>query len=177
MGSNPSTNEVEYTKQSYPQQQMDPEYIKLRLDTQQLHQMLLDMLEGYRTVVVPDEKTGSYVEVRDKFGDELMNKRGRQNLLSQSFAMVNSHTILGNTKREELYKFMGAYERSLITQLTLNRQEWGVDLKERDHIVDTFVNMTFLVLSRTIDNGERNSLSQALERIQAIFQKDKQRVI
>lgn len=148
---------------------IDPNYLKLRLDTQKLHQDILNFLQGTRTVIEYDGKTGTYYEDTDEIGDSLAGKEGIQALLSFVIALVNPHTIQGNTERKELYKMLFHLEIGLAERLTLNYDRWGIDPENRDHIIDTIMPMVHLVLTRTIENKEREGLAIGVEKVSNYF--------
>lgn len=156
---------------------IDPNYLKLRLDTQKLHQDILNFLNGTRTVVEYDEKTGTYYEDTEKIGDPLAGKEGIQALLSFVIALVNPHTIQGNTDRKELNKMLFHLEIGLAERLTLNYERWGIDPENRDHIIDTIMPMVHLVLTRTIDNKEREGLTIGVEKVSNYFSSDKNKKV
>lgn len=156
---------------------LDPNYLKLRLDTQKLHQDILNFLQGTRTVIEFDEKTGTYFEKVEDIGTPLANKEGIQALLSMIVAIVNSHTIQGNTRREELNKVLYYLELGLAERLTLNYARWGIDADIRDQIMDTVMPMVQLILTRTIDNEERKGLTVGIERVSSYYSKDKNKKV
>ena len=49
-------------------------------------------------------------------------------------------------------------EKGLIERLTYNYHKWGIDPDDREHILDTIMNLAELVLSRTLENSERRLL-------------------
>lgn len=156
---------------------IDPNYLKLRLDTQKLHQDILNFLQGTRTVVEYDEKTGTYYEDTEDIGNPLAGKEGIQALLSFVIALVNPHTIQGNTDRKELYKMLYHLEIGLAERLTLNYEKWEIDPENRDHIIDTIMPMVHLVLTRTIDNKEREGLTVGVEKVSQYFSNDKNKKV
>lgn len=152
---------------------IDPNYLKLRLDTQKLHQDILNFLNGTRSIVEYDDKTGTYYEETENIGKPLAGKEGIQAILSFVIALVNPHTIQGNTERKELYKMLYHLEIGLAERLCLNYERWGIDAQNRDHIIDTIMPMVHLVLTRTIDNKEREGLTVGIEKISSYVTNDK----
>lgn len=144
---------------------IDPNYLKLRLDTQKLHQDILNFLSGTRTVVEYDKNSGTYYEETEKIGRPLANDEGIQAILSLVISLINPHTIQGNTDRKELQKILYHLEIGLAERLTLNYDKWGIDPEYRDHMIDTIMPMVHLILTRTIDNEERKGLSLGVEKL------------
>lgn len=159
---------VEVTKQTQPVQH-DADYIKLRLDTQKLHQDILNFLQGTTTTLNFDEKTQTYYEEQKQTGVPLANPKGIQALLSFVVAIINPHTIQGNTERDELYNILKNMERGLSQRLTLNYEDWGIDPNNRDHMIDTIMFMIQMILSRTVDNKERQSYSPSIEKTSNLY--------
>lgn len=160
---------VEVTQQTQPVQH-DSDYIKLRLDTQKLHQDILNFLQGTRIILKYDKDSGTYSEETISSGDPLANPQGIQGLLSFVVAIVNPHTIQGNTDKPELMNILKHMELGLAERLTLSYEAWGIQPENRDHIIDTIMFMVQMVLSRTIDNKERDSYNTGFGKISQIFQ-------
>lgn len=144
--------------------QVDKDYIKLRLDTQKLHQDFLNFLQGTRTIIEYDEETQTYTETTQAIGEPLANEEGVQALLSFVISIVNPHTIQGNTDKPDYHKILHGMELGLAARLTLNYEAWGIETANRDQIIDTIMYMIQLILSRTIGNLERESYSVGIEK-------------
>lgn len=171
-------NLTEHTIQKGNLAAVDPNYLKLRLDTQKLHQDILNFLQGTRTVIEFDKKSETYYEDTEEIGDPLANKEGIQAILSFVIGIVNPHTIQGNTERKELYKILYNLDVGLSERLTVNHEKWGIDPDYMDHIIDTIMPMIHLILTRTIDNKEREGLGIGIEQIKNLSQpKEKGKVI
>lgn len=167
---------VEVTQQSMPVQQ-DPDYIRLRLDMQKLHTDIQNFLQGTTVVMFFDEQTKTYYERVQQTGSPLANKIGIQALLSLVVAVVNTHTVQGNTDKDELFNILTNMERAFAQRLTLNYTHWGIDKRNRDHIIDTIMLMVHLVLTRTIDNKERDSYKQDMTKVSTLLQDNKRKVL
>lgn len=170
--SNLRQSAVEVTNQSAPQQQ-DASYIKLRLDTQKLHQDILNFLQGTRVVLKFDKTNQTYYEEYEPTGEPLANPKGIQALLSFVVAIINPHTIQGNTEKDDLYNILKHMELGIAERLTLNYESWGIDQETRDHIIDTIMFMVYMVLSRTIDNKERDSYGSGIEKTSVLYEPKK----
>jgi len=138
--------------------------LQLRLDTQKLHRDIHNFLKGKTVIVVYDEKTQTYTEQEVEQGTALANEEGIQNLLNFVVSTVNSHTVQGNTDKDELYNIMYSINLHLAKQLMLNGSKWGIDNKHREMILEQFVTMMRLFLSRTIDNLERKSYQPVIQK-------------
>jgi len=144
--------------------------LQLRLDTQKLHRDIHNFLKGKTTVVVFDETAQSYREAEQTQGKALANDEGIQNLLNFIVSTVNSHTVQGNTDKNELYEILYSTYLHLAKQLMLNSSKWGIDNKNREMILEQFILMMRLFFSRTIGNLERKSY-------QPLIQKDTTQII
>lgn len=155
---------TEFTQQKHNIAQYDIDYVKLRLDTQKLHQDILNFLQGTTSIIKFNQATQQYYESSEVTGQPLANKVGIQSLLSFVVALVNPHTIQGNIERKELLKILEHMELGLSERLTLYYENWGIDEENRDHIIDTLMFMIHMILSRTIDNLERPSYTPTIEK-------------
>jgi hypothetical protein len=72
-------------------------------------------------------------------------------------SVCNSHTVQGNTDKNELYTILYTINIQLAQQLTMNAGKWGIDKKSRRHIINSIIHLLHLFLSRTVDNEERKS--------------------
>lgn len=158
-------NLQEHTIQKNNMAMMDPTFLKLRLDTQKLHQDFLNFLSGQRTIVEYDQRTNTYFEKQEEIGKPRANPLGIQMILTRIIAVVNPHTIQGNTERKELYRILKNLEVSLAEDLTVNYDKWGIDPDDRDTLIETIMPMVHLILTRTVDNEERKGLGIGVEQI------------
>lgn len=151
----------------------DADYIRLRLDTQKLHTDILNYLQGTTTVLKYDENVGTYVENVISSGVPLANQQGIQAILSFVVSVINTHTIQGNFQRNDYIKILKVAELQFAEWLALNYDDWGINPNNRDHIIDTIMTMVQLVLSRTVDNKERDSYSNKMGSISQFYNTDK----
>lgn len=161
--------DTEISRQNVQRTEADANYLKLRLDCQRLHRNIYNFLGGTTDILKFDSKTNQYVETTESIGEPLASRQGIQSILTYVVAIVNEHTIQGNTEREELYKILFSIDESLCDQLILNYQNWKIDPSNRDLIVDTIMNMIHLILTRTVDNKERESLGGSIDKVTKYF--------
>lgn len=162
-----SYTQVEQTRQNMAM--MDMDYIKLRLDTQKLHQDILNFLQGTTSIVKFDDATKTYYEAVQETGEPQANRVGIQGILSFVVAVLNPHTIQGNMKREDLDNLLYNIELGLAESFTLNYKMWGIDEDSRDHILNTLMAMIQLILSRTVDNLERPSYTPTIDKVSHVY--------
>jgi len=169
-----SQNLSEHTVQKNNMAMMDPTYLKLRLDTQQLHRDVLNFLKGEMTVL-SQARDGTYFEEQKEYGSPRANDYGVQAILSLVVAVVNPHTIQGNTDRKILNMVMSDIDMTLIRALTVNYEKWGIDPDDRELMISTVISMVHLVLTRTIDNEERKGLGIGIESFKTAEGKTKEK--
>ena len=131
--------------------------LQLRLDTQKLHKDIWNFLKGTIVIQHYNARTEEVREEVLQTGQALANEEGIQNILSFVVSVCNSHTVQGNTEKNELYTLLYTVNIQLAQQLTMNANKWGIDKKNRRHIINSIVHLLHLFLSRTIDNKERES--------------------
>lgn len=148
----------------------NPSYIQMRLDLQRLHEKVLNLLEGTLKIEKVDPNTGLILQEVIKKGIPLANDIGVQNILSFVTQVVNEHTVQGNTAKDELNHILQDMHIHLAEMMLFNSQEWGIKKKHRSHIVREIMYLCYLVLTRTVDNKERESYSPTIERTSTIYQ-------
>jgi hypothetical protein len=146
----------------------DQSYLQLKLDMQKLHSDVLHFLEGSMTFYEYDEGRGRTVEVVKSIGTALANRKGVQNLLNFVVSVVNQHTVQGNTKRDQLNDILLFMHKHLAEQLMANCEDWGIDRKNRRHIIRTIMILCNFALSRTVDDKERQYHTPGIERTSVI---------
>lgn len=152
--------------------------LQLRLDTQKLHRDILNFLEGKSVIVVFDEQKETFKEIEQARGTALANDEGIQNLLNFVVSTINSHTVQGNTDKNELYEILYSTYLHLAKMLMLNSGKWGIDNKNREHILETLMLMIRLFLSRTIGNEERKSYQPLIQKdTTQVIEKEKRKLI
>lgn len=169
---------TEYTQQRQNLAQYDLDYLKLRLDTQKLHKDILNFLQGTTSIIKFDDKTQQYYESNEVTGVALANNIGIQSLLSFVVAIINPHTIQGNTEsQKDLNKILEHMELGLVERLTQHYDYWGIDEDDRDHIIDLIMFMSQMVLSRTINNLERPSYTPTIEKTSKYYANGKDKKV
>ncbi len=155
----------------------DYNILQLRLDTQKLHKDILNFLSGKTQILVYNNELNQYVETDLTTGEPLANKKGIQNILSFVVSVANSHTVQGNIDKDEYYKTLYFINLHLGQQLTINCENWGIDKKNRRHILNTIMVMLQMFFSRTIDNLERQALTPMVQKERTIYQESKKGII
>lgn len=149
---------------------MNPSYIQMRLDLQRIHEKVLNYLEGTIKIDAVDPTTGMITQKITKKGKPLANELGVQNILSFVTQVVNEHTVQGNTEKEELNHFLMSMHKHLAQMMLFNSYDWGIEKKHRAHIVREVMYLCKFVLSRTIENKERESYAPTIERTSTVYQ-------
>lgn len=138
---------------------VDAEAMKIRLETAQVIQEIDLFLRG-KVVNVSQEKDGTYVQHLEDTGVPMVNDRGRQHILFWLRSRVNTPGIMGNLKTEERFDhFIADLTLELSQDMTLNSKFWGVNENCLQLLHSSLIDMVELVLSRTLENEERKSLT------------------
>lgn len=143
---------------------MDSDYLKLKLDTQLLHRDFLCFLKGTQ-IHLQEMENGNYGEVEVEFGKPRVNDVGQQRLMGLIVSVVNPHTMQGNKTREELNVTLRQLRLTLAASMASNYKEWKLDPDDRELLMESIMTMIELVLSRTIDNLERESHNPTIEKL------------
>ena len=155
---------------------IDSNYLKLRLDTQDLNKYIKNFLSGKEFITYFDDARNEWVDEVISEGEPLANAQGIQMICSTIKMLVNPHTIQGNTEKAEFKIFMYNVYKDLLEGIVLNYQKWGIDPDNRGFILESIDNMLHLILSRTIDNKEREGLTVGVEKTSNYYEnKEKKR--
>lgn len=144
-------------------QYTDATALQMRLDPAKLHRNIYEFLKGKTTIQKVDHNRGMILEQEIESGTAQANEEGIQQLLSFVVSMVNEHTVQGNTKRKDLMETITFINIHLAQQLTMNCEEWGIEKRNRRHILNTLVEMIKMFLTRTVDDKERGYLNPRME--------------
>lgn len=136
--------------------------LQVRLDTAPLIKEIQQQLQGY-IVTFAHSPEGTIMENKIKIGTPLANDVGVQRIISHIRMLFNSHTAQGSITETRYEFFLERVHKSLATMILLNTDSWGIDRKERQHIMALIMNSLILFASRPIADGERKSLTESVQ--------------
>ena len=148
----------------------DFNFMRLRVETNDLLEELSQLLIGGRMHVFQDEK-GNVQKKFIKTGTRLVNHIGHDYIMAGLRSIINPHTIQGNyiTKNgvskdyeSDLYKWQIAVGNALIS----NKYIWEFDSRNHEFIVAHLRTMVGLILSRPLGNKEREGFNQTTKSVE-----------
>lgn len=147
--------------------QLDASSIQLTLNTDPQLQQIENYLRGQVPVevFVKDNETGeTYKDWKYQvIGTAKCNEQGISGMMAYLYSVCNTHTILGNIKKEFHAEFISTFRKRLNKAMMLNRINWAIVQSEYSAIQDRLCFTAELLLTRPIDNLERNRLSQTMQ--------------
>jgi len=126
--------------------------LKLRLDPERLIKRIEYYLKGERLVIKNNELQSINI------GERLVNQRGLQRIIQTINHVINKDMVLGNLEADEINRIVHDVKMDLAEDLSQFADEWEVRRGDRKAIVHNIERMTKIFLSRTKNNGERDSL-------------------
>ena len=135
--------------------------LQTRLDTTGLLQKLELYLQGYHVKYIQTEK--GVEEKIVKLSEPLANEMGVQRILARFSTLFNSHMAQGNVSETRYEFFLERVHKDLAISILLNRTAWGIKSEEASYIMSLFMNPLQLFASRTINDGERRSLTESVK--------------
>lgn len=109
-------------------------------------------LRGYEF----DAETNGYVPK----SPPIMNEIGISKLKTHLKSIVNKHGINTGLKPDEVHEIVKSQVKSLIKWLKYNVRKCGISYSDLTPIVDEFDNFAFLVLSRSINDSQRDHVTK-----------------
>ena len=96
-----------------------------------------------------------------KFTDNpIMNKYGVRKIKMHIQAVATKHYITTKLKSEEIHEILRYHVSELIRWFKLNYNRCEVSLSDLSSIIAEFDNLCFGIMSRSIDGGQRNAITQ-----------------
>lgn len=157
---------------------IDNNLLQVRLNTQELISQVEDYLRGAKQIIVEEEK-GRLKNKRISIGKPKANDLGVQSLLNWISSTVNPHTVQGNfpvdkSGRSPLYdRYICEYQIELGDMVIMNLYDWEISEAEIPSIIANIMLLIQPFMTRTIDNGERNSYGQTMKTQETNIVRDK----
>ena len=135
--------------------------LRLRIETDSLLDKVEEFLTGEQTVYGKGKEGGMVVQ-KIPLGVPLCNSIGRQQIMQLCSQIINQHQVQGNLTKEEINQLMNDVKMDLAWEFFINFKEWGIQARNRKHIVRTIEKTIRIFLSRCKDNKERESYAQTV---------------
>lgn len=148
--------------------------LKIRLDTYELHQRIETYLRGQRLVLSYDAN-GVPNETFESLGKAKANEIGIQTIMAIITGVVNPQTVQGNFDKRDFEDFMFDFHTSLARNIIANCEDWDIEDKDLNPIIDFIVHLVKPFMSRTIDNEERKGYGRSTMMSESIMNKNKAR--
>jgi len=152
--------------------------IKHRTDTSPLLLEFEKYLSGGRTAFIEDKK-GNVMEIKISDGLPKANQSGIQTIMKRMNCIINPHTLQGNfpllTKAySEAYEcYCQDCEVDLATDLMINMADYEIPENEYQGILNSAMASIKPIMSRCIDNKERESYSETTKSTENFSEKQK----
>jgi hypothetical protein len=137
--------------------------IKIRLDVSNLLKDIELDLRGKMITYSQDENTGRIEKIEVTVGDPKANDKGVQTIMKCVKSIINVASIQGNLEKDQYQDFLYQLNLDLNELIFVNMFKFGISDEDYKGIIDDILNLAFLVISRTIDNKERESYSQTVK--------------
>lgn len=137
--------------------------IQIRLDTSQILQQIKSFLEGKYIEPSQDPTTGEISWNEISSGQPKANTQGIQALMGYLHSVVNTGVVQGNLDRDQYDMYLYHFHKKLLKMTMLNLYRWDINPYEYPLITSHIMNTVEPFLSRTINDGERNSYAKSLQ--------------
>jgi hypothetical protein len=140
----------------------DANSIEIRLNTDPVKAKIQIYLQGLTERLEKNEK-GVYVTRIVQVGKPKVNDEGLQTVMMFVENIFNTPVVQGNFQQDRFDFQMVQLRISLADALWVNMHKYGIDENEYNGIVSFLFMQMKIFLTRTINNGERNSYGQSLQ--------------
>ena len=178
MSESEDQSENEEVIAQYKRRENDFNVIKQRIDTSNLLNDFKTYLTGSHITLVEDEK-GNIRARKILYGVPKANDSGIQNIMLFLSSVVNSHTIQGNfpldsRSHSDAYEnYCHDVELDLATDIMINLPEYDISEQEFQSIINSAMASIRPIMSRCIDNKERESYGETSRHIESHSDKPK----
>ena len=135
--------------------------LKLRLDTAMILESIEIDLRGEKITII--EKNGQLTTIKSTIGTPKLNEKGVQDVMKCIKSVISPSTIQGNLERDEWEQFIFYLRLDLNKMFFINLPNYDLEESNYESVINDIVNIALLVISRTIENGERNSYQQTVK--------------
>lgn len=135
--------------------------IEIRLETQNILDQIEAFLRGAQ--LVPHEIPGQGLVMKKvSIGDAKCSDVGVQSLMAFCQSIINPAVVQGNFTQEQYANFVYETNVSLVQNIIINTDKWGVEDEDVEVICDFVMSLVQPFMSRTIENRERESYETTL---------------
>jgi hypothetical protein len=137
--------------------------LSIRLDTQGVIDNFQIYLRGkdVRTVMDSNGKPKSVILWS---GEAIVNDNGFQAIMRWLNLTLNSQVIQGNLLDEDYFgDYMMNLRKDIAMDLMINRQKYGIHIRNYQGIVAGFSNCAYLILTRPLFNKERDGMNNTIK--------------
>jgi hypothetical protein len=98
----------------------------------------------------------------------ILNKAGISYIKTMLRAVINKHSINTFLSSDEVHTICLSHTAALVDTLTYRKNLYGIDLADLDSIVESFDNLCFIILSRSIGDKQRDHNTNRLKISQSV---------
>jgi len=138
-------------------------FMKMRIDTQPLIKDIKNFLSAKQGVIKKDKQTGQLYEDYESVGVPYANEEGVMKLCNMLRMVANEHTFQGNTKDEHYWHLLERLRKEITNTIVIKCYDWGITDDDLNTVIDEVCRVCELVLTRTVDNLERESYNATIK--------------
>lgn len=144
---------------------INPNMLKIRLDTSDIIQNLRQFLSGKTTVAKQDDN-GNVTFVDVTSGDAICSDKGTQHLVNYVQGIINPAVVQGNYTQEQYFNHVDRIHMAVSRQILANYHDWKMKHEDLELVNDFIMNLVEPFLSRLVDNKERDSYANTLRSVE-----------
>ena len=158
----------------YRADSVDLNTIQFRLNTEAVKKNFIIYLKGKMSYQYLDKDKKLVTEEVD-LGAPKCNDEGYRSIMGFVDSIINSQTVQGNFKEEDLFRYLTRTRKGFIKDLFFNRTKYGIKISEWQGLVNTLFALVDPFMTRTTDDGERKSYSESMSVVDRIINNPKER--
>lgn len=159
---NPTNSNTNSNSFSFQPGYNDANAMQWRLGTDEIKAKIQIYLQGKAETFSRNED-GTFRTDVIMVGEPLVNDIGLQNIMMKVEQCFNSATVQGNFSDESFGLLMYQFRVSLADNLWVNMHKYGIEENAYNGLTDFLFYQMKIFLTRTLNNGERNSYGQSLQ--------------
>lgn len=133
-----------------------------RIDTDPLLGKFRQDLSGSVTFLNQLED-GSFIQQESIIGRPLASPEGVMRIMNLISMVVNDQTVQGNLNPDDYVEFMATFREEITDTIVKNCIDWDIQDKDLDSIINEIVRITYLFLTRPVQNKERESYQKEFQ--------------
>ena len=137
--------------------------LQARIDTTELLDQHRRFLSG-KTLEIDKDANGVPIGIKEiDTGHSLANPYGVDCIMHLISSVINKHSIQGNLLDTDYNQFLSRAHGNIARDIMDNLFNWGINIDLYAHLVNTSMDLIETVISRTVDNKERESYRGTVE--------------